>query len=136
MRLEIITPAMTISIISGNMIRIQRHAEKVSFKGEHKLHRLGAVIAKNKHVIASGWNKAKTHPRSTHPWKYIHAEMDAIIKAGANCVGADLYVARIGRDGMLRNAKPCPFCMALIAASGIRRVYFTDKGEWSILEIN
>lgn len=112
----------------------KRKAEKLSFKGEHKLHRIGAVIAYRNHTVSHGWNKAKTHPKSTHAWKFVHAEMDAIMKA-RNCDGADLYVARIGRDGTLRNAKPCPACMALIMASGIKRVHFTDNGEWHTMEL-
>ena len=117
------------------MSTAKRQAEKASTKGEHKLHRLGAVVASGKDVIAVGWNKAKTHPKSTHAWKYIHAEMDAIMKAGDRCYGADLYVARIGNDGLLRNAKPCPACMSLIAASGIRRIHFTNDNEWYTIDL-
>ena len=113
----------------------KRQAEKVSARGEHKLHRLGAVVASGRDILSMGWNKAKTHPKSTHEWKHIHAEMDAIMKAGNKCEGADLYVARIGNDGLLRNAKPCPACMSLIAASGIKRVFFTDNGDWHLLEL-
>lgn len=114
---------------------LKKQAEKVSVKGQHRLHRLGAVIASRKEILATGWNKDKTHPRSTHEWKYIHAEMDAIMKAGGRCDGAEIYVARIGRDGVLRNAKPCPACMSLIVASGIRKIHFTNNGEWHTIEL-
>lgn len=114
----------------------KRQAEKASVRGEHKLHRLGAVVASGRHIISVGWNKAKTHPKSTHEWKHIHAEMDVIMKAGEKCEGADLYVARIGNDGLLRNAKPCPACMSLILASGIKRVFFTYNGAWRFLDIS
>lgn len=117
------------------MRKLQKRAEKVSFNGEHKLHRIGAVVASKKMPVSSGWNKNKTHPKSTHPWKFVHAEMDAIMKAGKECFGADLYVARIGKDGKPRNAKPCSACMAFIVASGIKNVYFTNDGGWYKVKI-
>jgi deoxycytidylate deaminase len=113
----------------------KRQAEKASFKGQHKTHRLGAVIAHGNDVISVGWNKSKTHPKSTHEWKFIHAEMDAIMKSRGRCRGAELYVARIGNDGLLRNARPCPACMALIVASGITKIHFTDNNEWCSIEL-
>lgn len=114
---------------------IYKRAEKLSTKGQHKLHRLGAVITSGKGILATGWNKNKTHPKSTHEWKYIHAEMDAIMKAGSKCVGAEIYVARIGKDGLLRNAKPCPACMSLIIASGIKKIHFTNDGDWHTIKL-
>jgi deoxycytidylate deaminase len=118
----------------SNMRTARRQAEKASVKGEHKIHRLGAVIAFGNDIVSVGWNKSKTHPKSTHPWKHIHAEMDAIMKAG-QCDGAELYVARIGNDGLLRNAKPCPACMSLIIASGIRKIHFTENNDWCTIEL-
>ena len=117
------------------MRSVQKRAEKISIRGEHKHHKLGAVVAIGNSILSVGWNKDKTHPKSPHAWKHVHAEMDAIIKAGKNCEGADLYVARIGRDGTLRNAKPCPACMSLILASGLHKVHFTDNGGWSTITI-
>ncbi len=113
----------------------QRVAKAASCHGEHKLHRLGAVVAKGNSVISIGWNRNKTHPKSTHAWKYIHAEMSALMKAGEKASGADLYVARVGRDGVLRNSMPCPACMALIASYGIKRVFFTNENEWLSIKV-
>lgn len=114
---------------------IERLATKLSKKSDHHTHKFGAVIAYKNDIISHGWNKLKTHPKSTHPWKHIHAEMDAIFKAGIKARGASLYVTRVNNNGHLNNAKPCPYCMAMIVASGIKKVFYTDNNEWKEIKI-
>jgi deoxycytidylate deaminase len=115
-------------------MKIFKTTKKLSEKSDHHTHKFGAVIAFKNIIISHGWNKLKTHPKSTHPWKHIHAEMDAIFKAKGNTVGATLYVTRVSTQGNLNNSKPCPFCMSLIVAAGIKKVFYTDNNEWK--EIN
>ena len=117
------------------MTRPQKLAEKTSKRGEHWQHRVGAVIVLKSGKVVFGWNKNKTHPKSTHPWHSLHAEMDVILKAKTDLCGARLYVARLGKNGSLRNAKPCPACMAMIVASGISTIHFTDDGKWNAMGV-
>ncbi len=112
-----------------------KESTKLSKKSDHHTHKFGAVLAQKNTIISHGWNKLKTHPKSTHPWKHIHAEMDAIFKAKGNTVGATLYVTRVSTKGNLNNSKPCCFCMALIIASGIKKVFYTDKNEWKEITV-
>ncbi len=107
----------------------------LSKNSDHHTHKFGAVIVFRNKIVSRGWNKLKTNPRSPHPWKHIHAEMDAIFKAKGNTVGATLFVARVSNKGCLNNSKPCAYCMALIIASGIKKVFYTDNNGWKEIEI-
>jgi tRNA(Arg) A34 adenosine deaminase TadA len=95
------------------------------FKNRQKT---GCVIVEKDRIIARGVNSEKTHPLaatfSKHPLAvYLHAEIDAIIKAarkGSNFSSARIYIARrtynnnrvpVGH-GL---AKPCSGCAAAIA---------------------
>jgi deoxycytidylate deaminase len=102
-------------------------ARKASLKSNHPNHRLGAVVAHGRKIIAIGWNKYKTNPRSPHPFKHIHAEIAALIQCKDQARGADLYVYREGKDGSPRLSKPCKHCMAAIQAAGIRRIFYTTS---------
>jgi deoxycytidylate deaminase len=46
-------------------------------------------------------------------------------EAGSNSRGAILYVARVNRQGIDRNSKPCYICNELIENSGIKKVIYT-----------
>lgn len=72
---------------------------------------VGAVVAKGKRVIASGWHTGPGQP---------HAEVAALQSAGRKAKGADLYV----------NLEPCrhyghtPPCTKAIVDAGISRVFY------------
>lgn len=56
----------------------------------------------------------------------LHAESDAILKCDRSELrGSSLLVVRIGTN-KLCNSKPCKHCMALINASGIKDIYYSD----------
>jgi deoxycytidylate deaminase len=101
-------------------------AKKYSLKSDHPYYRLGAVIVRGNRVIATGWNKYKTSPKSPHPFKHIHAEVAALINCGEKAKGADIYVYREGKDGVPRLSKPCFSCLRAIKSAGIKRVFYTD----------
>lgn len=100
------------------------------FSEERKKH--GAVVIKSGRVVGTGFNKFKNHPLSVSP-DHIkthcsrHAEQEAIKQAGKHTKGATLYVARINKQGLDRNSKPCSLCTELINNSGIKRVIYTTE---------
>ena len=51
-------------------------AGKVARLSNNPKFKLGCVIVRGSKVISVGTNNIKTHPRSTHPFKSLHAEMD------------------------------------------------------------
>ena len=94
--------------------------------------RVGAIVM-NSNSQYGHCNARKTHPRLRahgYPeWADLHAELGAIIKAGGECEGATMYVARLKRGGEVGLARPCPYCMTAIVESGIKRVVWTtDDG--------
>jgi len=85
-------------------------------------------------VLSIGKNSyVKTHPlqakyalKAGLPEKqYLHAEISAIVKCRDLTKAHRIEVIRVGRDGSLLLAKPCPVCQSAIEASGIRHVQHT-----------
>lgn len=99
---------------------------------ENKKH--GAVVIKSGRVVGYGFNKFKNHT-DLIPEDLIkvhcsrHAEEVAIKTAGQNAKGATLYVARVNKQGLDRNSKPCKICTNLIKESGIKKVIYTMEGS-------
>lgn len=92
--------------------------------------RVGAVLYYGKNdIVGFGYNKPhKTHPRSFHPYKTIHAEFSAILDCERNFGdpnGASIYVHRLKKDGSPGLAKPCEACETMLAWAGIKNVYYS-----------
>jgi len=105
-----------------------RQAIKAAEKSNHK-QRVGAAIATGGRVLSVGSNSYKTHPRSTSPYKTIHAEFSAFLRARTELSGATLYVVRLLATGDLGMAKPCPDCQRFIAKMNLKKIiYSTDHG--------
>lgn len=99
----------------------------------HPAYKHGAVIVHKNRIISSGFNRLKTSPRSTHAFQQIHAEMDAIFKSRVDLKKCTMYITRETKDGRLAESRPCPACMEVIRASGIKKVFYSTnngfKGE-------
>ena len=101
---------------------------------------VGAVIVKDKHILATGYNGAPSEVRHCSETGCLreqlnvpsgerhelcrgtHAEQNAIIQAakhGVSIDGATIYV----------NTKPCSICSKMIINSGIKNVCFS--GDYS-----
>ena len=104
-------------------------AKAASKHSDHPAHQLGAVIVKGNKIISVGFNKNKTHTKSNHAWKRLHAELCAIIKAKQDLTGSSIYVYRETKNGNLGLSRPCPSCMEAIQEAGINKIYYTtDTG--------
>jgi deoxycytidylate deaminase len=115
--------------------RMLELAKAIAEKGEHKQHRLGCVIEKSGKVIGVGWNRNKTHPKSLHPFKMVHAEFDAILGVPKwKLTGSIAYVYRQHKSGRKALAKPCKYCYKCLSDAGIQKVlYTTNEDSWSEL---
>lgn len=90
----------------------------------------GAVVVKSGRVLGTGYNKDRNDPDRVSPEHIkqhcsVHAEIDAIRDANWNVRGAVLYVARVNRQGMDRNSKPCERCQVVIEETQIKKVIYT-----------
>jgi len=110
-------------------------ARKVSKLSDHKRFGLGAVIVSGSKIISVGANKLKTHPKSTHPYQSLHAEMAAIISAHQDLSKCDIYVYRETKQGVQAMAKPCIYCQTMIKEAGIRTVYYSNAGIYQQLNM-
>ena len=109
--------------------------------------KVGAVLVKDNHIIAAGYNgapaglehcteclrEAENVPSGQRHelCRAVHAEQNVIIQAalhGANTAGAELYVTDF----------PCSVCAKMIINAGIKRVVFKcsypDKLSFEMLE--
>jgi tRNA(Arg) A34 adenosine deaminase TadA len=102
----------------------------------YKIH--AACFNRGNQMIATAVNNySKSHPLQAHfarkvglPNKInLHAEIAAILKCKTKQIHT-IWVTRYNKDQYLRNAKPCPICMAAIKAFGIRNVIYSNaRGE-------
>ncbi len=106
-------------------------SRKMAEKSTYKF-RVGCVIVRGSRIVGFGWNDGvKTHARSPHPFKSVHAEFDAVLSArGESVAGCDVYVCRIHADGSFAIAKPCKHCEAMLRKLGVRRVFFSTSAGW------
>lgn len=108
--------------------RIINLAEFEAKNSNHRF-RVGAVIFRGSVIIGRGFNNAdKTHPKSPHPYKSIHAEFSAFLHAFRlrnDLTDCSIYVHRILRDGSPGLAKPCQWCTELLAKIGVKDVHWS-----------
>lgn len=103
--------------------RARRVAETVD--GQWKI---GCIIVRGGRVIASAANTQRNEPGvlGEQLWHCtVHAEIAALRMAG-NAAGATAYIARVGRNGMLRHAQPCVNCQDELDKAGVRAVWTSD----------
>ena len=92
----------------------------------------GAIIVKSGRVLGTGFNKDTNNPFIVSP-EHIkthcsrHAEIEAIRDANWNVKGAVLYVARVNKQGLDRNSRPCIRCEVVITESQIKKVIYTES---------
>ena len=104
-------------------------AKEVATRSTCNRKHVGAVIVRNKTILATGYNGSisglshcdeEGHDMvNGHCVRTIHAEANAIVQSARNGVGIDeseIYVT----------ASPCYDCFKLIANSGIKKVFFGE----------
>lgn len=106
-------------------------ARTVSEKSEHPQHKIGAVVVQKNRAVSIGFNQLKTHSKSLHEWKSIHAEFHAILGVPKRDLeGATIYVYREHKTGQPAMSRPCPSCLKTLRLAGIKKVCYTDYGSF------
>lgn len=103
-------------------------------KSPHRF-RVGAVIYLRDYRLGWGHNEhLKTHTKSPHPFKSIHAEFAATLRAVSSCgveslgdKGVSIYVHRLRLDNSQGLAKPCIWCQKMLSQAGIKNIYWSDN---------
>lgn len=105
-------------------------AKKISKLSTHPQFKIGCVIVKGNKVISVAFNEIKTHPKSTHPYGQLHAEISAVLDADRDELQkAEAYVYRQHWNGVWAIAKPCQYCELALIKSGIKTVHYTDNSK-------
>jgi deoxycytidylate deaminase len=100
-------------------------AKKVSKKSNHEFP-MGAIIIRKGKVIGRGVNKDKTHTKSNHTYRNVHAELSAVLNTRlSDLEDCEVYVYRETKDEVMAMAKPCVFCQEMLKSLGIKKVHYT-----------
>ncbi len=95
--------------------------------------RVGSCVFFNGNIQGEGFNNAiKTHPKSPHPFKSVHAEFAAVIDAVRGVDGyygytpnllkdCGIYTVRLLADGSQGLAAPCEHCFKMITMCGVKK---------------
>ena len=107
--------------------RGMRFAEASALDSHDIKYKVGAVIVRDGHILADGYNGTPSghcnHTRDPYGKTLstvLHAEANALMKAGRaglSCVGATVYTTH----------SPCLDCAKLIYQAGIKRVVYKEK---------
>lgn len=92
------------------------------------------IYDKRGRVLSIGKNSyIKTHPKMLEyskavglpDKKFLHAEVDAIIKCRDLSKAYKISIFRFNKHGSTLLAKPCPVCQSAIEQAGIKLVEYT-----------
>ena len=109
-------------------------AKRVAEQSNYGKFRHGAVLVKGNSVRSVSCNKHRHCSFGARCRKEgfgeatLHAELGAILGMDRSVTqGADVYVARINKEGEARISTPCSMCEAAMRHVGVRRVYYTNE---------
>ena len=127
-----------------------RVADAVASLSDHKQTKLGCVLVDKHRIVSSGHNSStRCSPlqkqidvaRFGNSDKHrgpVHAETACLlplIRQGYDTTRSDLYIVRRHKNGSLALSRPCPGCMSLLRANGVRRVCFSVEDGYSVEKI-
>lgn len=107
---------------------------KLARNSDHPKHQLGSVIVSKKgRILSLGINKYKTHPKSPHSYKYLHAEVSALINLddNINLKDAVCYVFRETKDGLPAMSRCCDSCLKALKDAGIKTIHYSIENGYA-----
>jgi tRNA(Arg) A34 adenosine deaminase TadA len=111
-------------------------ASRIAQQTDFKEYKHGAILVRAGAVLNTSCNKNKykawanrfRDANKQRGHATVHAEIGVILGLDRSITeGAIIYVVRVGRDGHLRNSKPCPMCEAAMQFVGIKRVIYSNE---------
>jgi len=93
--------------------------------------RHGCVIVKSGRVVAAQVNTFRNNPDNMSEDHIksgctVHAERNAIRRAGANAEGSTMYIARVNKQGVTRLSRPCNNCYVALMKAGVKEIVYTS----------
>ena len=105
-------------------------------------HKIGAILVYRKSIIATGYNKKKSHPlqyrynrfREEHKRHgiFVHAEIDCIGKLRYIPKGSILFIGRMDMNGNPAMCRPCEACLRLIMLHNISEIVYNTSNGYAI----
>jgi tRNA(Arg) A34 adenosine deaminase TadA len=118
---------------------INRHIElatRAAHTGQHRQHRIGAILVKKGKVVSIGANNRKTHPLMAG-FKTLHAEVCCLLGVRwSDLSGSIIFVARVNGTGKIGMSKPCSTCQEVLIRYGIRKAYYTTANSVEELRLS
>lgn len=112
------------------------------FKSNHHQSRFGVtLVLKNGRRINSCNYDLKTHPLMKKHYPYfvqsVHAEFSVLMKLNLHkeiksILGSKIYVYREDKNGNVKRAKPCKYCMKILKEYGVRKVYYSTENGYNM----
>jgi len=91
------------------------------YNGDLRAHAIGAIAIRRDGTLVYARNGSSRMPEPE-----AHAECRVLRKAGW---GAEIFVARMRKDGSIGLAKPCEYCQAALLVMGASVWYSDDEGS-------
>jgi len=115
-----------------NINKYIANAAKEAEKSKFCPYKIGCVIVKGGKIIARGYNKysgkiASICRRYNLELWSLHAEMDALIKAGEKSRGGVAFISGIKENGNRINCRPCKTCLLMLKKHHVKEVFYTTK---------
>lgn len=105
--------------------------KKLSQLSNHPQHKLSCILVNKHNIVSFGYNQLKTHTKSKHPYKALHAEVDCLVGLNfSETKGSTAYTYRETKNGKLALARPCEFCNWILKMSGVKKVIYTVNNSW------
>lgn len=105
-------------------------ARKESKKSDHYQHKVGCLLIRGNKILGVGHNMMKTHPKSPHSFKCIHAEFMAFLNSNGNIEGSTAYIFREQKNGKWAISRPCKDCFRFLTEKGVKTIVYSFEGSF------
>lgn len=105
-------------------------------------YKIGAILVYRKGIIATGYNKKKSHPLQYHynqfreeykrRGSFVHAEIDCIGNLREVPKGSILFIGRLNMNGKPAICRPCEACLRLIMLHNITEIVYNTPNGYAI----
>ena len=124
--------------------RYMELAKRMAEQSEYGKFKHGAVLVQGGSVLNCSYNKdnynsfgSRFRPKSKGN-ATLHAEIGCVLGIPrTKTTGADVYVARVNKQGEEKISKPCRMCQNVLKHVGVKRVIYTTnkEGEHEVMKL-